>query len=106
MVKAQAKQAELLYYVYIIDDEERLKGLVTLRQLLAAKGTAPLSTIMRGNIISVRLDSNIKPMSQLFFKYKFEAIPVVDENDKLQGIITMGDMMEAVFPEVRQAAEG
>ena len=106
LVKAETKQAELLYYVYIIDDEERLKGLVTLRQLLATKGTTPIATIMRENIISVRLDSSIKRMSQQFFKYKFEAIPVIDENDKLQGIITMGDMMEAVFPEVRQVSEG
>jgi magnesium transporter len=106
MVKAETKQAEVLSYVYIINDEERVKGLVTLRQLLSTKGTTPVSTIMRTNIISVRLDSSIKRMSQLFFKYKFEAIPVVDENDKLQGIITMGDMMEAVFPEVRQASEG
>jgi magnesium transporter len=106
LVKAETKQAELLYYVYIIDDEERLKGVVTLRQLLSTKGTVPVSGIMRGNIVSVRLDSSIKRMSQQFFKYKFEAIPVVDENDKLQGIITMGDMMEAVFPEVRQASEG
>jgi magnesium transporter len=106
LVKSETKKAELLYYVYIIDDEERLKGVVTLRQLLATKGTAPVSTIMRENIIAVRLDSSIKRMSQQFFKYKFEAIPVVDENDKLQGIITMGDMMEAVFPEVRQASEG
>jgi len=105
-VKAETKQAELLYYIYVIDDEERLKGVLTLRQLLSSKGTIPVSTIMRGNIVSVRLDSSIKRMAQQFFKYKFEAIPVVDENDKLQGIITMGDMMEAVFPEVRQASEG
>ena len=45
-------------------------------------------------------------MAQAFFKYKFVAIPVVDENDKLQGIITMGDTLDAVFPEVKEAAEG
>lgn len=106
LVKAETKQAELLYYIYIIDNEERLKGLVTLRQLLSTKGTALISSIMRGNIISVELDSGIKRMAQLFFKYKFEAIPVVDENDKLQGIITMRDALDSVFPEVKQAAEG
>jgi CBS domain-containing protein/sporulation protein YlmC with PRC-barrel domain len=106
LVKAETKQAELLYYIYIIDDEERLKGLVTLRQLLSTKGTALISSIMRGNIVSVELDSNIKRMAQLFFKYKFEAIPVVDENDKLQGIVTMRDALDSVFPEVKQAAEG
>lgn len=106
MVKAETKRAELLYYVYIVDDEERLQGLVTLRQLLAAKGTLPVTEIMRSNIVSVKIDSSIKRMAQVFFKYKFEAIPVVDEDDKLQGIITMGDALDAVFPEVKEAAEG
>lgn len=105
-VKTESKRVELLDYVYVIDDEERLKGLVTLRQLLTTKGTTPIASIMRGNIISVPIDSSIKRMAQLFFKYKFEAIPVVDENDKLQGFITMGDTLDAVFPEVKQAAEG
>ena len=105
LVKTEKKQSELLYNVYVIDDEERLKILVTLRQLLSSKGTAPIATIMRGNIISVQLDSSIKRIAQLFFKYKFEAIPVVDENDKLQGIITMRDILDVVFPEVRQASE-
>lgn len=106
MVKAQTKRAELLYYVYIIDDEDHLRGMLTLRQLLAAKGTIPVSDIMRSNIVSVKIDSSIKRMAQVFFKYKFEAIPVVDEEEKLQGIITMADALDAVFPEVKEAAEG
>jgi len=105
-VKAETKRAELLSYVYIIDEEEHIRGLVTLRQLLSSKGTIPIANIMRGNIISVRIDSSIKRMAQVFFKYKFDAIPVVDENDKLQGIITMRDALDAVFPEVRRASEG
>jgi magnesium transporter len=105
-VKGETKQAELLYYIYVVDEEERVKGVVTLRQLLSTKGTAPIASIMRGNIVSVRIDSSIKRMAQLFFKYKFQAIPVVDENDKLKGIITMGDTLDTVFPEVKQAAEG
>jgi len=106
IVKEETKRAELLYYIYVVDEEERLKGLVTLRQLLSTNGTASVATIMRGNIVSVRVDSNIKRMAQLFFKYKFDAIPVVDDEDKLQGFITIGDALEAFFPEVKQAAEG
>jgi magnesium transporter len=106
LVKEETKRAELLYYVYVIDEEGRLKGLVTLRQLLSTKGTTPVGNIMRGNIVSVQVDSSIKKMAQLFFKYKFDAIPVVDDNGKLQGFITIGDTLDAVFPEVKQAAEG
>jgi len=56
--------------------------------------------------VSVRVDSSIKKLAQLFFKYKFDAIPVVDDDDKLQGFITIGDTLDAVFPEVKRAAEG
>lgn len=106
IVKAETKQAELLYYIYVTDEEEHIKGLVTLRQLLSTKGTTTIAAIMRKNIITVRIDSSIKRVAQVFFKYKFEAIPVVDDNDKFQGIITMRDTLDAVFPEVKQAAEG
>ncbi len=106
IVKAETKKAELLYYIYVVDEEERIKGLVTLRHLLSTKGTAPIATIMHTNIITVRLDSSIKRVAQVFFRYKFEAIPVVDENDKLQGIVTMRDTLDAVFPEIKEAAEG
>jgi CBS domain-containing protein/sporulation protein YlmC with PRC-barrel domain len=106
IVKEETKRAELLYYIYVVDEEERLKGLVTLRQLLSAKGTVPVGTIMRGTIVSVRVDSSIKKAAQLFFKYKFDAIPVVDDVDKLQGFVTISDVLDAVFPEVKQAAEG
>jgi magnesium transporter len=106
IVKLETKQAELLYYVYVIDEEEHVKGLVTLRQLLSTKGTATIGAIMRKNIITVRIDSSIKRAAQVFFKYKFEAIPVVDDNEKLQGIVTMRDTLDAVFPEIKQAAEG
>jgi CBS domain-containing protein/sporulation protein YlmC with PRC-barrel domain len=105
-VKAETKKAELLYYVYIVDEEERLRGLVTLRQLLSTKGTMPIANIMHSNIVSVKIDTNIKHVAQLFFKYKFQAIPVVDESDRIQGIVTLHDTLDSVFPEVKQAAEG
>lgn len=105
-VKAESKKAELLHYVYIIDDEEHLQGLVTLRQLLVTKGTTPIGTIMRSDLVSVRVDTNIKRVAQLFFKYNFRALPVVDEEERVQGIISMRDALESVFPEMKQAAEG
>lgn len=105
-VKAESKKAELLHYVYIIDDEEHLKGLVTLRQLLITKGTTPMASIMRGNLISVRVDTGIKHVAQLFFKYNFRALPVVDEEERIRGIISMRDALESIFPEMKQASEG
>jgi len=105
-VKQESKKAELVYYVYVVDDQEHLKGMVTLRSLLTAKGTGLVSDIMKENLISVQLEWTVKRVAQLFFKYNFEAIPVVNEQGAIQGIITMRDALKAVFPEIKKEAEG
>jgi magnesium transporter len=55
--------------------------------------------------VSVRIDTNIKRVAQLFFKYNFVAIPVVDDENRLQGIITSRDALESVFPEMKEESE-
>jgi magnesium transporter len=106
VVKKESKRAELVYYVYVTDDFEKLKGLITLRSLLTAKPGTLVSDIMRENVISVEVDSSIKRVAQLFFKYNFEAIPVVNEEGNIQGIVTMRDALKAVFPEIKKESEG
>jgi CBS domain-containing protein/sporulation protein YlmC with PRC-barrel domain len=104
IVQAESKQAELLYYVYVVDVEERLKGIVTLRQLLSEKPDTIIADIMTENPISVEIDTNIKRVAQIFFKYDFLAVPVVDEERRIQGIISSRDAMESVFPEIEKVA--
>ncbi|HEY6953267.1 MAG TPA: CBS domain-containing protein, partial [Bacteroidota bacterium] len=106
VVRKESKKAELVYYVYVTDESDKLKGLVTLRSLLTAKPKSLVSDIMRENVISVDLDSTIKKVAQLFFKYNFEAIPVVNEEGLIQGIISMRDAMKSVFPEIKKESEG
>lgn len=106
VVKKESKKAELVYYVYVTDEFDKLKGLVTLRSLLTAKPRSLVSDIMRENVITVDLDSTIKKVAQLFFKYNFEAIPVVNEEGLIQGIISMRDAMKSVFPEIKKESEG
>ena len=105
-VKQESKKAELVYYVYVVDEQEHLKGMVTLRSLLTAKPRTLIADIMRENLISVELEWTVKRVAQLFFKYNFEAIPVVNEEGKIQGIITMRDALKSVFPEIKKEAEG
>jgi len=106
VVKKESKKAELLYYVYVTDEFDKLKGLVTLRSLITAKPRTLVSDIMRENVISVELESTIKMVAQLFFKYNFEAIPVVNDEGMIQGIVTMRDALKSVFPEIKKEAEG
>ncbi len=105
-VKQESKKAELVYYVYVVDEQEHLKGMVTLRSLLTAKPRTLIVDIMRENLIAVELEWTVKRVAQLFFKYNFEAIPVVNEEGKIQGIITMRDALKSVFPEIKKEAEG
>jgi len=104
IVRAESKQAELLYYIYVVDADEKLKGIVTLRQLLCEKSKTAIVEIMTENPVSVEIDTNIKRVAQIFFKYDFLAVPVVDEKHQIQGIISSRDAMESVFPEIEKVA--
>ena len=106
IVKEESRKAELLYYIYILDDKEHLKGIVTLRDLLAADPQTSITDVMRENIVSVTVESTIKSIARLFFKYNFAALPVVDDEQRIQGIITLRDTLESVFPEVREESKG
>jgi magnesium transporter len=101
-VKAQAQTAELIYYVYVIDEEEHLKGLVTLRELFLEDPGTRVADIMVENVITVEIDTSIKRVAQIFFKYNFDAVPVVDEEDRIQGLISLRDALESVFPEMKE----
>jgi magnesium transporter len=105
-VKAESWKTELIYYVYIVDDSERLKGVLTLRHLLVAKPGTFISEIMSENPITVSVDTSIKRVAKIFFKYNFRAVPVVDEEQRVVGIVSMKDTLEAVFPEIREESKG
>jgi len=104
-VKAESKNKELIYYIYILDDQETLAGVVTLRQLLTTAAEKIASDFMHRRIVKVRVDTDVKDVAEIFSKYNFVAVPVVDEHNKVQGIITMKDAFESAFDEVREEAE-
>ena len=105
-VQSESLTAELLYYVYVLDSQDHLKGVVTLRHLFGSDPITPVEAIMNENLITVTIDASLKRVAQVFFKYKFEAVPVVDEEGHIQGIVTLRDTLEAVFPEVREESKG
>lgn len=105
-VKKESWKTELIYYTYVIDENDRLKGVLTLRHLLAAKPGTFLSQIMRENPITVSVETSIKRVAKIFFKYNFQAVPVVDTEQRIVGIVSMKDTLEAVFPEIREESKG
>ena len=71
MVREESEKTELLHYVYIVDAETRLKGVVTLRQLLMMDPDAIMADIMWENLVTATIETNVKRVAKIFFKYNF-----------------------------------
>jgi CBS domain-containing protein len=91
--------AEQIYYVYVIDEEERLLGVLSLRDLIVANPSTPIADLMIKRVIAVQLDATPEDVAAAIHKYNLLAVPVVDEEDRLQGIVTVDDALEEVLPE-------
>jgi len=79
--------AETLTHIFLIDGKEELRGVVPLLKVLLASGASPLSALADEHIVSCDIHSNWKKVAELFDKYNLRALPVVDEEKKLAGVI-------------------
>jgi magnesium transporter len=92
------EEAELLYYVYVIDKDEHLLGVFSLSDLIIAKPETPITQFMHKRLISVELDAKQDDIAQLVAKYNLIAVPVVDAEKHLHGIVTADDALDKVLP--------
>jgi len=89
-----AEDADVLDYIYVIDHDNRLQGVVCLPDLLRAKPPeAHLKEIMTADIISLNCNDTISTAKELFIRYGFRALPVIDDNDVIHGVIPYRDIM-------------
>jgi CBS domain-containing protein len=93
-----APDAETIYYVYVTDDQGRLSGVLSLRELIVQRGDQPVAPRMVGEVMKVRADADAEEVATLMNKYDLLAVPVVDEQDRLLGIVTVDDVMDLVLP--------
>ncbi|MCH8828055.1 MAG: magnesium transporter [Planctomycetes bacterium] len=103
-LRRQAPDRETIYYVYIVDSGRRLQGLISLRELILAKPDAVLTDIMRRDVISVRVDDDQEFVAQELARYDFIAIPVVDKQNSLVGIVTHDDVLDVIREEATEDA--
>lgn len=96
--RTDAATLEAVYYIYVITDEEKLIGSVALRDLLLAPPTARLADIMERKPKTVRPDADEKAIAEIISKYNLIAVPVVDEQRRLLGVVTIDDIMDRIFP--------
>lgn len=101
-IRVECEKLELYRYAYILDEDGRLKGVVSLRNLLLNDENKFMAEVMNEQPVSVQIDTRIRRVAKLFFKYNFEAIPVVDDDDILQGIVSYRDAIASVYPEIKE----
>jgi len=101
-LRLQAPDRELIYYVYVIDDARKLHGFVSLRKLILAKPETPISELMDEDVISVRVDEDQEVVASKIARYDFIAMPVVDDQNRLVGIVTHDDVLDIVQQEATE----
>ena len=91
--------AETSYYLYVVDQEGILKGVVSLRQIVTSSFDTPMLSITNPNVISVRYDEDQEQVAHLFEKYGFILMPVVDEGNHMLGVIEFDDIIDVIQEE-------
>jgi len=97
-VRDLAKEVADLYYVHILDEERRLVGVVSLRGLIMADPGSLLDDLMVREVVTVTPETRQADIASLVARYNLFALPVVDEEGRLLGIVTADDAIDAVIP--------
>jgi magnesium transporter len=97
-----ADDVEMVFYIYVTDSHNHLVGVLSLRQLLTVPADRCLRDIVSEDVISVRVDTDQEEVAQQVAKYNILAIPVVDDHNKLLGIITVDDVIDVMRQEATE----
>ena len=92
-------ESEFIYYLYVTDDNRKLLGTISLRTLLLALPTAFIHKLMDTDLVSVSPDTSAEDVAATIARYDLLAVPVLDENARMLGIVTVDDAIDAIIPE-------
>ncbi len=95
-------EPEMIYYIYIISRRKELKGVLSVRQLLAADPTEKMQNIMSEDVIKVPVDMDQEEVAEILNKYDLLAVPVINNKNQLVGIITVDDILEVMEDEATE----
>jgi magnesium transporter len=97
-----ARDVEMVFYLYVVDARRHLVGVVSLRRLLLVSPETPLKRIMTSDLISVRVDTDQEEVARQVASYNILAIPVVEDENKLVGVITVDDVIDVIKDEATE----
>lgn len=101
-ISRQAEEVDEIYYIYVVDDSEKLKGVLSLKKLILTHTNTKISNIYEPEIKTVTTDTRQEEVAEIMDKYDLVAIPVVDDIGRLKGRITFDDVIDFVREEAEK----
>src|SRR5262245_19056728 len=101
-LRRQAEQVETIHYAYVLDSDQRLLGIVPLRRLMSAPRDQSVRSIMRTDFVSASEELDQEQLAKLFSQEHLFAIPIVDGNGRMKGIVTADDIVNVVTEEASE----
>jgi magnesium transporter len=98
----EKRDVEMIFYLYVVDRDAHLVGVTSLRQLLLSKPEQTLGEVMQREVIKARVDADQEEVARLAARYDLLAIPVVDDQNRLAGIVTVDDILDVVKEEAAE----
>jgi magnesium transporter len=101
-LQRKSDELEMVFYVYVVDDRHHLVGVVSLRELLLNPSSVPLKKIMATDVISMPTTADQEEVSRIVGQYNLVAVPIVDEENRLVGMVTVDDVVDVLRDEATE----
>ncbi|MGH2687884.1 MAG: magnesium transporter, partial [Actinomycetota bacterium] len=101
-IRREAPRAETIYYSYVLDEEGRLMGILSLRQLLRTAPDRRVEEVMERDVVSASVEDDQEKVARRMSRYDLLALPVVDEAGRLRGIVTVDDVVDVLEEEASE----
>lgn len=98
-LRKTAKDLEMIYYIYVADRTDKLLGVVSLKDLIIAQPKKKIDEVMHTKLIAIPIDMDQEQVAKRIARYDFLALPVVDKEGKIKGIITVDDLIDVIREE-------
>ena len=96
------EESEIIHYLYVVDDDDHLAGVVPLRNMVTAGATTTIAEIMIPDVVAVHDTADQEELAEMVAKYDYVSIPVVDRNDRLVGVVTVDDVLDIFEEEITE----
>ncbi len=102
MVQKLSEEAEMAFYIYVVDENNRLLGVISLRQLLMTSAVKELSNIMESDVVAVTPETDQEQVAHIVSRYNIMAVPVISHDGTILGIVTVDDIVDVIREEATE----